>query len=96
MSHTLPAIEMLSPGQNLAHYIHRVGQFPKLEKAHEQSLARALRDDNDLSAARELVMAHLRYVVHVAKSYNGYGLSEADLIQEGNVGLMKAVKRFDP
>src|SRR5580704_12724415 len=62
----------------------------------EQALARSYRDGEDLGAARELVMAHLRFVVHVARGYQGYGLGMGDLIQEGNIGLMKAVKRFDP
>jgi RNA polymerase sigma-32 factor len=62
----------------------------------EKSLARRFRDFNDLEAARQLVMSHLRFVVHVARGYDGYGLAQADLIQEGNIGLMKAVKRFDP
>ena len=70
--------------------------FPVLSKADEQALAHRLRDHGDLEAARELVMAHLRFVVHIAKGYTGYGLPLSDLIQEGNVGLMKAVKRFDP
>ena len=69
------------------------GCFPP---ERERELAEALFDDGDLEAARELVMAHLRFVVYIARSYSGYGLSEADLIQEGNVGLMKAVRRFDP
>jgi RNA polymerase sigma-32 factor len=67
-----------------------------LSKEDEQALAHSLRDDEDLDAARDLVMAHLRFVVHIAKGYTGYGLPLNDLIQEGNVGLMKAVKRFDP
>jgi len=67
-----------------------------LTAEEEKSLARRLRDFNDLDAARQLVMSHLRFVVHVARGYDGYGLAQADLIQEGNIGLMKAVKRFDP
>lgn len=77
-------------------YIQAVGSIPVLSREDEQSLARRFRDDGDLEAARELVMAHLRFVVHIAKGYTGYGLPLNDLIQEGNVGLMKAVKRFDP
>ena len=77
-------------------YIHAVGSIPVLSKEDEQALACRFRDEEDLQAARELVMAHLRFVVHIAKGYTGYGLPLADLIQEGNVGLMKAVKRFDP
>ena len=77
-------------------YIQSVGQIPVLEPAEEQALARRLRDEGDLSAAQTLVMSNLRFVVHIARGYLGYGLQLADLIQEGNVGLMKAVKRFDP
>ena len=77
-------------------YIGAVHQIPVLTVDEEQGLARRLRDDNDLDAARELVHSHLRFVVHVARGYNGYGLPLGDLIQEGNIGLMKAVKRFDP
>jgi RNA polymerase sigma-32 factor len=77
-------------------YIGAVHQIPVLSVEDEQALARRLRDDNDLEAARELVLSHLRFVVHVARGYNGYGLPLGDLIQEGNIGLMKAVKRFDP
>lgn len=91
----LPA-DALSPGGNLDAYIQAVNSIPVLTVEREQALARALRDQSDLDAARQLVMAHLRFVVYVARSYGGYGLSEADLIQEGNVGLMKAVRRFDP
>ena len=77
-------------------YIGAVHRIPVLTVEEEQRLARRFRDDEDLDAARELVHSHLRFVVHVARGYNGYGLSQADLIQEGNIGLMKAVKRFDP
>ncbi len=77
-------------------YIGAVHQIPVLPVEDEQALARRFRDDNDLEAARELVLSHLRFVVHVARGYNGYGLPLGDLIQEGNIGLMKAVKRFDP
>ena len=73
-----------------------IGNFDVLTKEREQELGRKLVNEGDLHAARELVLAHLRFVVHIAKSYNGYGLGISDLIQEGNVGLMKAVKRFDP
>src|SRR5690606_21860512 len=71
-------------------------QIPVLSAEEEQALARRYRDHNDLDAARELVHSHLRFVVHVARGYSGYGLQLGDLIQEGNIGLMKAVKRFDP
>ncbi|MCW4456473.1 RNA polymerase sigma factor RpoH [Flavobacterium sp. MXW15] len=77
-------------------YIGAVHQIPVLSVDEEQKLARRFRDDEDLDAARELVHSHLRFVVHVARGYNGYGLPLGDLIQEGNIGLMKAVKRFDP
>ncbi|GAB3065385.1 RNA polymerase sigma factor RpoH [Stenotrophomonas tumulicola] len=77
-------------------YIGAVHQIPVLSVDDEQDLARRFRDESDLDAARELVHSHLRFVVHVARGYNGYGLALGDLIQEGNIGLMKAVKRFDP
>ncbi|MEX0732298.1 MAG: RNA polymerase sigma factor RpoH [Aquisalimonadaceae bacterium] len=77
-------------------YIHAVNQIPVLSVDDEQALAVAYRDCEDLDAARQLVMSHLRFVVHIARGYSGYGLPLADLIQEGNIGLMKAVKRFDP
>ncbi|HZV37893.1 MAG TPA: RNA polymerase sigma factor RpoH [Pseudoxanthomonas sp.] len=81
---------------SLEAYIGAVHQIPVLAVDEEQQLARRYRDDEDLDAARELVHSHLRFVVHVARGYNGYGLPLGDLIQEGNIGLMKAVKRFDP
>ncbi|WP_411727893.1 RNA polymerase sigma factor RpoH [Methyloglobulus sp.] len=77
-------------------YLNVVRQMPKLTTEQERELAIRFRDTGDLAAARELVMANLRFVVHVARGYSGYGLSMPDIIQEGNVGLMKAVKRFDP
>ncbi|MBL0039724.1 MAG: RNA polymerase sigma factor RpoH [Xanthomonadales bacterium] len=77
-------------------YIGTVNRFPMLEATEEQDLAWRVRLDNDAAAAKQLIMAHLRFVVHVARGYQGYGLGMADLIQEGNIGLMKAVKRFDP
>jgi RNA polymerase sigma-32 factor len=77
-------------------YVGAVHQIPVLTVEEEQALARRYTSENDLDAARRLVMAHLRFVVHVARGYSGYGLQLADLIQEGNIGLMKAVKRFDP
>jgi RNA polymerase sigma-32 factor len=77
-------------------YIGAVHQIPVLTVENEQALAHRFRDADDLDAARELVHSHLRFVVHVARGYNGYGLPLGDLIQEGNIGLMKAVKRFDP
>ncbi|TZF89904.1 RNA polymerase sigma factor RpoH [Cognatilysobacter lacus] len=86
----------LSPLGSLDAYIGAVNRIPVLSVDDEQRLARRFRDGEDLDAARELVHSHLRFVVHVARGYNGYGLGIADLIQEGNIGLMKAVKRFDP
>ena len=85
-----------SPLGSLDAYIGAVHQIPVLTVDEEQELARRFRDVEDLDAARELVHSHLRFVVHVARGYNGYGLQLGDLIQEGNIGLMKAVKRFDP
>jgi RNA polymerase sigma-32 factor len=84
------------PLGSLDAYISRVVQVPVLSQAEELQLARRLHDDNDLDAARQLVLSQLRFVVHIARGYTGYGLPLSDLIQEGNVGLMKAVKRFDP
>jgi RNA polymerase sigma-32 factor len=77
-------------------YLNVVRQMPKLTVEQERELALRFRDDGDLEAARELVMTNLRFVIHVARGYSGYGLSMPDIIQEGNIGLMKAVKRFDP
>ncbi|KAF1008146.1 MAG: RNA polymerase sigma factor RpoH [Luteibacter sp.] len=81
---------------SLDSYIAAVHRIPVLSLDEEQTLARRFHDDADLDAAKQLVMSHLRFVVHVARGYNGYGLQLSDLIQEGNIGLMKAVKRFDP
>ena len=81
---------------NLDAYVHVVNQIPVLSADEERQLAERLQQQGDLDAARRLVMSHLRYVVHIARSYSGYGLPQGDLIQEGNIGLMKAVKRFDP
>jgi RNA polymerase sigma-32 factor len=89
-------LTLKGPVGSLDAYIHAVGAIAVLSKEDEQALARRFREEEDLQAARELVMAHLRFVVHIAKGYTGYGLPLADLIQEGNVGMMKAVKRFDP
>ena len=87
---------MPSPVGNLDAYIRAVQQYPMLTEQEEQGLARRLRDQDDLDAARQLILSHLRLVVSTARQYLGYGLPHADLIQEGNIGLMKAVKRFDP
>ncbi len=81
---------------NIDAYISAVNRLPMLTHEEEISLAKRLRDDNDLGAAQKLVLSHLRLVVSIARGYLGYGLPHADLIQEGNIGLMKAVKRFDP
>jgi len=93
MANNLPIPSALG---SLDAYVNAVHQIPVLTLEEEQSLAHKYTDDNDLDAAKRLVMSHLRFVVHVARGYNGYGLQIADLIQEGNIGLMKAVKRFDP
>ena len=77
-------------------YIGAVHRIPVLDADEERELAQRYREGEDLDAARKLVMSHLRFVVHVARGYSGYGLQMSDLIQEGNIGLMKAVKRFDP
>src|SRR5690606_20108572 len=92
----LAVLDTMVPGRDLGAYITAVNGIAMLTAEEEQALARDYYYHENLDAARKLVMAHLRFVVHVAKSYSGYGLSEADLIQEGNVGLMKAVKRFNP
>ncbi len=81
---------------SLETYIQAVNRFPLLTQEQETGYARLLRDTGDLEAARHLVLSHLRLVVSIARNYSGYGLPQADLIQEGNIGLMKAVKRFDP
>ena len=86
----------LTPGGNLDAYVRAVQQFPMLSQAREEELALRFRTLNDLESARELVLSHLRLVVAVSRQFKGYGLPQADLIQEGNLGLMKAVKRFDP
>ena len=90
------AVLSMAPGANLGAYVQTVSAIPILSIERERELAERLFYENCVDSARELVLAHLRFVVHVARSYSGYGLQEADLIQEGNVGLMKAVKRFDP
>ena len=95
MSTALQPINLV-PGANLSSYMQTVQSFPLLSAERERELAEELYYKENLESARELVMAHLRFVVHIAKSYKGYGLPLADLIQEGNVGLMKAVKRFNP
>lgn len=95
-STSLQPIGVLAPGANLNAYVQAVSAFSILTVEEEQKLANDLYFNGNLDAARKLVMAHLRFVVHIARSYNGYGLPLGDLVQEGNVGLMKAVKRFNP
>lgn len=90
-THFLP-----SAADDLSGYLAKISGIDVLTAEEEQGLARRLRDSDDLSAARDLIMSQLRFVVHIARTYKGYGLPLADLIQEGNIGLMKAVKRFDP
>ena len=90
------AVLNMAPGANLSAYVQAVSGIALLSPEREKELAERLFYDESVDSARELVLAHLRFVVHIARSYSGYGLAEADLIQEGNVGLMKAVKRFDP
>jgi RNA polymerase sigma-32 factor len=89
-------MEWMTPGANLNAYIQGTATVPILSLEEEKSLGESLYYEEDLDAARRLVMSHLRFVVHIARSYSGYGLPLADLIQEGNVGLMKAVRRFNP
>ena len=96
MSKQLIAYKDLSPGGDLNAYVSVVNSLPILTLEEEQEFARRFYYESDLDAARSLVLSHLRFVVHLARSYSGYGLPLGDLIQEGNVGLMKAVKRFDP
>ena len=88
------ALQPALPTGSIEAYIHAVNEIPIISAEEEQALARRLLENNDLDAARQLVMSHLRFVVRVARGYRGYGLLQSDLIQEGNIGLMKAVKRF--
>jgi len=97
MSKTMQSMALSVPQNgSIEGYIQAVSSINMLTADEERSLALKLREEGDLESARKLVMSHLRFVVHIAKSYSGYGLPQADLIQEGNIGLMKAVKRFDP
>ena len=96
MGTSLQPVDMLVPGRNLDAYVQGVSSIAVLSVEQERELAERLYYKDDLEAARQLIMSHLRFVVHIAKSYSGYGLPLADLIQEGNVGMMKAVKRFNP
>ena len=90
------ALPITLTAKNFDSYLNVVGQTNKLNAEEERALARLYRDNEDLEAAKQLVMANLRFVAHVARGYNGYGLAMNDIVQEGNIGLMKAVKRFDP
>lgn len=96
MSTSLQSIQWMAPGGNLGAYMQGVSTIAILSAEEEKALAERLYFEDDVDSARQLIMAHLRFVVHIARSYNGYGLPLADIIQEGNVGLMKAVKRFNP
>ena len=96
MTMPLGSMPVPMPTGSLEAYVQTVNRFPILSAEDERALARRFRDEDDLEAARQLVLSHLRLVVAVARGYLGYGLPHADLIQEGNIGLMKAVKRFDP
>jgi RNA polymerase sigma-32 factor len=96
MTKKLQTVEWMAPGASLAAYMQGVNTVAVLSADQERALAEDLYYREDLDAARRLVLSHLRFVVHIARSYNGYGLPLGDLIQEGNVGLMKAVKRFNP
>ncbi len=89
-------VDLAVPSGSLEAYVQAASQIPMLGVEEERELATRLREEGDLNAARQLVLSHLRFVIHVARGYSGYGLPQADLIQEGNIGLMKAVKRFDP
>jgi RNA polymerase sigma-32 factor len=93
---SLVALPAVATAGSLENYIQAVNRFPILSQEEETSLARRFHGEGDLEAARKLVLSHLRVVVSIARNYMGYGLPQADLIQEGNIGLMKAVKRFDP
>jgi len=89
-------LQLASPTGNISGYISMVNNVPMLTAEEEKALAEDLQKNDNLDAARKLILPHLRFVVHVARGYSGYGLNQADLIQEGTIGLMKAVKRFDP
>jgi len=93
---SIQSIQWMAPGGNLGAYMQGVSTIAILSVEEEKALAERLYYEDDVDSARQLIMAHLRFVVHIARSYNGYGLPLADIIQEGNVGLMKAVKRFNP
>lgn len=90
------ALQLQLPGQSFESYLAAISQIPILSPEQEKALAIRYYEHEDMDATRHLVLSHLRFVVHIARSYNGYGLPLADLVQEGNVGLLKAVKRFNP
>lgn len=96
MNNMLQAFAPTLPASSLDSYIHYANKLPMLTLEEEQTYAKRVRENNDLDAAKKLILPHLRYVIKVARGYLGYGLSLGDLIQEGNIGLMKAVKRFNP
>ena len=96
MGTSIQPVDMLTPGGNINAYIQGVYSIPVLTREEEEELSNAFFYNEDVDAARQMILAHLRFVVHIARSYSGYGLPLGDLVQEGNVGLMKAVKRFDP
>jgi RNA polymerase sigma-32 factor len=97
MSNSMQSMALTIPQSgSIEAYMQSAYSIPMLTAEREHKLATRLYDDNDLQAAQELIMSHLRFVIHIAKGYGGYGLPQADLVQEGNVGLMKAVKRFNP
>ena len=96
MDKSIQSLQWMAPGGDVAAYMRGANSIAVLSVGEEKALAERLYYENDVESARQLVLSHLRFVVHIARSYNGYGLPLADLIQEGNVGLMKAVKRFNP
>ena len=96
MTANVLSLDSLSPGRDLDTYIQTVNAFPVLSPEEERRLAERFYYENDIAAARELVLCHLRFVIYMARGYSGYGLPQGDLIQEGNVGLMKAVRRYNP
>ena len=96
MGTSLQLMDKLVPGANLESYIQAASRIPILTVDEERALAERLHYEGDVDAARQLILSHLRFVIHIARSYSGYGLNQSDLVQEGNVGLMKAVKRFNP
>jgi len=96
MGTSLQLMDKLVPGANLESYIQAASRIPILTVDEERALSARLYHEGDVDAARQLILSHLRFVIHIARSYSGYGLNQSDLVQEGNVGLMKAVKRFNP